>query len=384
MPQVPSAAILLVTADRQESERGRVALAAAGFAVETALEAAAGGAGEPPVLIVLDGRLPEGGAATACRALRGGPWGGVPVAWLGRPEDEPAAFEAGATVFLTVPLDEAQLVALARAFVEERETGDRLESALGRSRAGQADQALRELQEAARAARSGGLVAAWGQYHAGLLRIAAGEPQAAAEEFQALLDDRPDFWRAHARLAELYRQADFGWEADEHWRQARELRPSLPESAPGAGEPGAARPSRAERELPAVPQRTERPLVLLADDSELALAMIGAHLESAGYHVVTAKDGSEALQLARRRRPDLVVLDGLMPGASGFDVCRAVKTEIWPDDPPPVLILSAIYTKQRQRREAREQYGADDLIAKSTDDSALLEVARRLCPAADA
>ena len=49
-------------------------------------------------------------------------------------------------------------------------------------------------------------------------------------------------------------------------------------------------------------------------------------------------------------------------------------------DCPPVLILSAIYTKRKQVNEAITEYGAADLIAKSTDDAALIEAAHRLCP----
>jgi CheY-like chemotaxis protein len=120
-----------------------------------------------------------------------------------------------------------------------------------------------------------------------------------------------------------------------------------------------------------------RPTILLADDSELALAIITEQLQSAGYRVLTAVNGKEAIALAREERPDLLVLDGLMPGATGFDVCRTVKKDVYPEDPPNVLILSAIYTKRRQKTEAMSVYGVDDVIAKSTDNAALLTAVQR-------
>jgi DNA-binding response OmpR family regulator len=318
----------------------------------------------------------------------------VPIAWFGGSEDELAAIAVGASLLLTTPLDADEVVAHVRALVEADASAarERHEAALGHWRALELDQAVSEFQAAAGAA-PGSLLGAWSQYLSGAARLERGEHQVAAEELQALLDERPAFWRAHAQLSRLYRLAGFQWEADDHLRQARELNPALPEDPhfephpipefavpAGSGEEIELVVDEAAVAEPEVEDDDGRPLVLLADDSELALAMISDHLGTAGYRVVTALDGEEALEKARRRRPDLVVLDGLMPGKNGFETCRALKEEVFAGDPPPVLILSAIYTKRKQVHEAVSVFGADDLIAKSTDDAALIEAATRLCP----
>ena len=106
--------------------------------------------------------------------------------------------------------------------------------------------------------------------------------------------------------------------------------------------------------------------------------MISEVLLRAGFAVRTASDGTSAIELARRERPDVMVLDGLMPGATGFDVCKTVKETLYPHDPPKVVILSAIYTKQRQRSEAFDLYKVDEVLAKPFDDEHFIATVRRL------
>jgi CheY-like chemotaxis protein len=129
--------------------------------------------------------------------------------------------------------------------------------------------------------------------------------------------------------------------------------------------------------------RASAPLasILVADDSELVREMIAEALTEAGYRVRTAADGRTALDLARRERPDMLILDGLMPGVHGFDVCKAVKQELYPRNPPKIVILSAIYTKQRQKSEAVTLYGADEVLSKPVagpfDGNELIAVVKR-------
>jgi DNA-binding response OmpR family regulator len=81
--------------------------------------------------------------------------------------------------------------------------------------------------------------------------------------------------------------------------------------------------------------------VLVVDDDPDIRDLIGTRLWRAGYRVSVAADGSAALELVDRRRPDLVVLDEMMPGPSGLEVCRRLR-----DDPHtrdlPVLMVSAV------------------------------------------
>ena len=67
------------------------------------------------------------------------------------------------------------------------------------------------------------------------------------------------------------------------------------------------------------------PLVLVADDEEDIRALVAFRLKRAGYEVITAADGEEALLLATTRLPDLVVLDMMMPKATGLEVTRSMR-----------------------------------------------------------
>jgi DNA-binding response OmpR family regulator len=67
------------------------------------------------------------------------------------------------------------------------------------------------------------------------------------------------------------------------------------------------------------------PLILVADDDADILELVRFDLEAEGYAVLTAREGDEALRLALDRRPDLAILDVLMPGVGGFDVTRRIR-----------------------------------------------------------
>jgi CheY-like chemotaxis protein len=84
----------------------------------------------------------------------------------------------------------------------------------------------------------------------------------------------------------------------------------------------------------------QRPLVLVADDDADILALVAFRLERSGYDVVTARDGEEALQVARERRPDLAVLDISMPQVDGLEVLRRLRADE-ETSRLPVLLLSA-------------------------------------------
>lgn len=67
--------------------------------------------------------------------------------------------------------------------------------------------------------------------------------------------------------------------------------------------------------------------VLIADDEPNIVVSLEFMMKREGYEVIVARDGNEALEAIRRERPQLVLLDGMMPGLSGFDVCEAVRAD---------------------------------------------------------
>lgn len=81
-----------------------------------------------------------------------------------------------------------------------------------------------------------------------------------------------------------------------------------------------------------------RPLVLVADDDVDIVSLVRLRLERAGYMVVAARNGREALELARERQPALAILDVAMPELSGLEVTRRLRAD---DDDLPVILLTA-------------------------------------------
>jgi DNA-binding response OmpR family regulator len=105
----------------------------------------------------------------------------------------------------------------------------------------------------------------------------------------------------------------------------------------------------------------ETPVVLAADDDEDILALVTFRLERSGYVVLQARDGEEALELARERTPDLAVLDVMMPKIDGLELTRRLRAEEKTSRMPIILLTArAQDTDVQQGFEA----GADDYIRK--------------------
>jgi DNA-binding response OmpR family regulator len=101
--------------------------------------------------------------------------------------------------------------------------------------------------------------------------------------------------------------------------------------------------------------------ILVIDDDELVSRTLQRALKLYGYRVMLARSGTEGLQLARRHRPDLFVLDIIMPGADGYQVCRQIRGDPLLQD-IPVLFLTA-KGKDEDKIEGFRA-GADDYLSK--------------------
>jgi putative two-component system response regulator len=104
--------------------------------------------------------------------------------------------------------------------------------------------------------------------------------------------------------------------------------------------------------------------VLVVDDYEPNRRGLGQLLEQDDYTVLTASNGRDALEIVARERPDLILLDVLMPGISGLDVCAQLKRNADTRLTPIVLISGA---QERQTRLAGLDAGADDFLNKPVD-----------------
>ena len=107
--------------------------------------------------------------------------------------------------------------------------------------------------------------------------------------------------------------------------------------------------------------------VLVVDDEEqLALAM-KIRLQSQGYEVVTANDGQQALELAAQRRPDLIIMDVLMPVMDGYSCLRELNTRFGRGK-VPIIILTA----RERMKDLFELEGIEDYVIKPFDHEDLL------------
>ncbi len=109
--------------------------------------------------------------------------------------------------------------------------------------------------------------------------------------------------------------------------------------------------------------------ILVVDDEEPNLRLMDAILTSQGYEIITAGDGSKALDIAAKNKPDVVLLDVIMPVLNGFEICKMLKAD--PNTAPiPVLLVTSLH--QRENRLNGMMSGANDFVTKPIDKEDLL------------
>jgi CheY-like chemotaxis protein len=123
-----------------------------------------------------------------------------------------------------------------------------------------------------------------------------------------------------------------------------------------------------------VPQK-----ILIVDDEEPLRLLVRATLEDESgegrYEIIEAADGNEALEVARREQPELILLDIQMPGLSGLEVCKMLK-----DDPATSDLTIAMLTAKGQQSDRERGFaaGADDYFAKPFSPLELLQLVDRV------
>jgi len=107
-----------------------------------------------------------------------------------------------------------------------------------------------------------------------------------------------------------------------------------------------------------------RPLnILVVDDDERFRSVVASHLDKAGFFVKTAQDGATALAELQQKKFDLVVLDIVMPGMSGFDVLREIRSK---DIKTKIIMLSIL--RQEEDMWLAKELGASECFAKLSHD----------------
>lgn len=124
-------------------------------------------------------------------------------------------------------------------------------------------------------------------------------------------------------------------------------------------------------------EQIKRRKILVVDDEPDMLLAIKMRLEASGFEVITATDGMEGLNLARREKPDLLVLDIMLPKMNGYKVSRLLKFDEEYKH-IPIVMLTALAGEDDRATGA--QTGADAYITKPFETAQLIDTIRRFLP----
>jgi DNA-binding response OmpR family regulator len=129
--------------------------------------------------------------------------------------------------------------------------------------------------------------------------------------------------------------------------------------------------------MPVNPPPPGAKTVLIVDDDHDILFAIRAAVESRGYRVITASDGNMGLNIAEREKPDLVIVDMMMPKKSGFLVLERLKAKGREWSPKMIMITA---NEGGRHRAYAEMLGVDEYIRKPFSMDKLLDSVKRLVP----
>jgi signal transduction histidine kinase len=101
--------------------------------------------------------------------------------------------------------------------------------------------------------------------------------------------------------------------------------------------------------------------ILIVDDESINIKLVKAYLLKEGYHFISASDGEEALAVVNNTIPDLILLDVMMPGIDGFEVCRRLKSRKRFQKVPIIMVTALTETEHKVKAM---EVGADDFISK--------------------
>jgi len=119
--------------------------------------------------------------------------------------------------------------------------------------------------------------------------------------------------------------------------------------------------------------------VLVADDSRIFRVLVREVLQELGATVYEAATGKEALDNALGLRPELLILDALMPQLSGFEVIAKLREKA-PEYRPKIFVVTAVYKSYRWESEAKSVYQVDEYLEKPLEPETLVEAIHRHFP----
>ncbi|HEY5908141.1 MAG TPA: response regulator [Vicinamibacteria bacterium] len=113
--------------------------------------------------------------------------------------------------------------------------------------------------------------------------------------------------------------------------------------------------------------------ILVVDDSKTALFMVTTILKKGPYELVTAHDGQQAVEVAAAERPDLILMDVIMPHKTGFEACRELKQR---EDTKAIPIILVTTRGEGENRQAGIEAGCNDYVTKPVNAVELLAKVR--------
>ena len=115
--------------------------------------------------------------------------------------------------------------------------------------------------------------------------------------------------------------------------------------------------------------------ILVIEDDPSALRLVGYALEPEGYQVITASDGLEGVRKARDEHPDLIILDIMLPGLDGYEVCQQLRKE--PETAKLHILMLSVKAREIDK-DTGLKIGADDYLAKPADPSTIVSKVKAL------
>ena len=115
--------------------------------------------------------------------------------------------------------------------------------------------------------------------------------------------------------------------------------------------------------------------ILMIEDNTACIKFYTTHLKASGFHVVTADNGMQGLSLARHEKPDLILLDIMLPQIDGLKICHLIKKDRELKD-IPIAILTSRDTEEEA--DKARQCGADAFLLKTTHIDIVLDVVKKL------
>lgn len=123
--------------------------------------------------------------------------------------------------------------------------------------------------------------------------------------------------------------------------------------------------------------------ILVVDDEQHIVRIIQVNLEQAGYDVITASNGVEALKKVREERPDMVMLDDLMPAMNGAETLKNLKANPETSDIPVMMIIATQRENTGQKTFQFWQSGADCILTKPFNNLEVLTFVKRILRSVD-